>query len=200
MPKTIYKKIHPEPFRAIWMSRKTFVLCKDEDNAQPGDMLILQGHDGQRYTGGYVRYYITYVLRDVPEQGLQSGYCIMGIQVRWDRPGSGGEGKEPVKKIPIKYGQGIALMCPRCGSAEYLHNEDGRQNDYCGQCGTRLDWERLENTDTGEIVDRCGTACLCGRCDNPDCVWHGCKGCAGKTSDAGCFSAACTSYISLTLV
>ena len=32
------------------------------------------------------------------------------------------------------------LACPRCGSGEYLHNEDGNQNDYCGQCGQKLEW------------------------------------------------------------
>lgn len=34
------------------------------------------------------------------------------------------------------------LACPRCGSGEYLHNEDGNQNDYCGQCGQKLEWGR----------------------------------------------------------
>ena len=28
----------------------------------------------------------------------------------------------------------------KCGSGEYLHNEDGNQNDYCGQCGQKLEW------------------------------------------------------------
>lgn len=32
------------------------------------------------------------------------------------------------------------LACPRCGSGEYLHNEDGNQNEFCGQCGQKLEW------------------------------------------------------------
>lgn len=32
------------------------------------------------------------------------------------------------------------LACPTCGSGEYLHNEDGNRNRYCGQCGQIIDW------------------------------------------------------------
>ena len=28
--------------------------------------------------------------------------------------------------------------CPYCGSGEYLANEDGARNEYCGQCGKAL--------------------------------------------------------------
>ena len=34
------------------------------------------------------------------------------------------------------------VCCPRCGSGEYLHNEDGNENEYCGQCGQRIDWKK----------------------------------------------------------
>lgn len=30
--------------------------------------------------------------------------------------------------------------CPECGSGEYMTNEDENFNNFCGQCGTRLDW------------------------------------------------------------
>lgn len=33
-----------------------------------------------------------------------------------------------------------ALYCQKCGSGEYLENEDGNRNNYCGQCGQRIDW------------------------------------------------------------
>ncbi len=56
-------------------------------------------------------------------------------------------------KLPVCYGQGTAPYCPRCGSGEYLHNEDGNRNDYCGQCGCALDWERRYNEDTGKIEE-----------------------------------------------
>ena len=32
------------------------------------------------------------------------------------------------------------LACPRCGSGEFLHNEDGVPNRFCGQCGQAIDW------------------------------------------------------------
>lgn len=32
------------------------------------------------------------------------------------------------------------LYCQKCGSREYLENEDGNRNEYCGQCGQRIDW------------------------------------------------------------
>lgn len=32
------------------------------------------------------------------------------------------------------------LACARCGSGEYLYNEDGNRNTYCGQCGQKIDW------------------------------------------------------------
>lgn len=51
-------------------------------------------------------------------------------------------------KIPVKFSGTIAPYCPQCGSGEYLTNEDGNQNEYCGQCGIHLDWEHAENEDT----------------------------------------------------
>lgn len=36
------------------------------------------------------------------------------------------------------------LACPRCGSSEYLTNEDGNKNCFCGQCGQALDWTEPE--------------------------------------------------------
>ena len=38
--------------------------------------------------------------------------------------------------------------CSRCGSGEYLHNEDGNQNAFCGQCGQAIDWK--ENMQEGD--------------------------------------------------
>lgn len=40
--------------------------------------------------------------------------------------------------------EGVAPHCPNCGSGEYLHNEDGNRNEYCGQCGVKLDWSDIE--------------------------------------------------------
>lgn len=32
------------------------------------------------------------------------------------------------------------IACQYCGSGEYLYNEDGNHNNFCGQCGTRIEW------------------------------------------------------------
>lgn len=31
--------------------------------------------------------------------------------------------------------------CQGCGSGEYLYNEDGNRNRFCGQCGQAIEWE-----------------------------------------------------------
>lgn len=33
------------------------------------------------------------------------------------------------------------IACQYCGSGEYLFNEDGNLNNFCGQCGARIDWQ-----------------------------------------------------------
>lgn len=35
------------------------------------------------------------------------------------------------------------MACPHCGSGEYLHNHDGNQMPFCGQCGQAIDWEEI---------------------------------------------------------
>lgn len=43
---------------------------------------------------------------------------------------------------PYPDGDTSIIACPRCGSGEYLHNEDGNEQNYCGQCGQAIDWSR----------------------------------------------------------
>ena len=61
-------------------------------------------------------------------------------------------------KLPVCYGQGVDPYCPRCRSGEYLHNEDGNENNFCGQCGCPLDWSQMYNEDTeqAEESSKCG--------------------------------------------
>ncbi len=42
---------------------------------------------------------------------------------------------------PYPDGDKSILACPNCGSGEYLHNEDGAENTFCGQCGQAILWE-----------------------------------------------------------
>lgn len=67
----------PEYFEAVQENRKKFELRKDEDNIQVGDEIMLEEWDGE-YTGRYTNRKVTYVLRNVPEYGLNDGYCIIG--------------------------------------------------------------------------------------------------------------------------
>lgn len=77
--KLIKKKILPKYFKDVVENKKHFELRKDEDDAQVGDFLRLREYtEEQGYTGDYVEREILYVLRDVPEYGLQPGYCIIG--------------------------------------------------------------------------------------------------------------------------
>ncbi|MBQ7344503.1 MAG: hypothetical protein IJW45_00385, partial [Oscillospiraceae bacterium] len=52
---------------------------------------------------------------------------------------------------------------PRCGSGEYLTNEDGDKNCFCGQCGQALDWEEPEVVRYCEV---CGAPSIERYCPN----------------------------------
>lgn len=75
--KIVRKKILPEYFKSVEDRKKNFELRKDEDNIQVGDILLLEEWNGF-YTGCIVGRIVKYVLRDVSEFGLKSGYCIIG--------------------------------------------------------------------------------------------------------------------------
>ena len=47
----------------------------------------------------------------------------------------------------VMYSSTSAPFCPVCKSGEWMYNEDGNENDYCGQCGTKLDWDNMINED-----------------------------------------------------
>lgn len=72
------KKILPKYFQAVREEKKNFELRKDEDDVQPGDVLILMEWENGEYTGRTEVRRIRYVLRDVAEYGLMPGYCIIG--------------------------------------------------------------------------------------------------------------------------
>lgn len=49
-----------------------------------------------------------------------------------------------MKESPYPDGDPNVLACPNCKSGEYLHNEDGSRNSFCGQCGKAIKWEADE--------------------------------------------------------
>ena len=81
----VEKKILPEFFKGILSGKKMYELRKDEDDIQPGDVLVLREWDGDEYTGNMVMREVTSVLRNAPQYGLMDRYCIISLQVPgWD--------------------------------------------------------------------------------------------------------------------
>ena len=76
---TVEKKILPWYFEAVASGQKNFELRRDSDDFVVGNVLVLREWDGLGYTGRSVSRTITYVLRDVPEYGLEDGFAILGI-------------------------------------------------------------------------------------------------------------------------
>ena len=78
--KAIRKKILPLYFDAVESRQKNFEIRKDDDDVQVGDKLVLGewNEEQQHYTGRFVTRKVKYVLRNVPEYGLNEGYCIIG--------------------------------------------------------------------------------------------------------------------------
>ena len=83
--KQVKKKIHPQYFEEVKRGNKRFELRKDDDNIEIGDKLILEEYvytgdnSTSYYTGRVITKKVRYVLRNVPEYGLLSGYCIIGF-------------------------------------------------------------------------------------------------------------------------
>ena len=85
-------KIKEEYYKAIIDGEKTFELRKNDRDYQVGD--LIQFNDKlftpkYYFEGATEKYYplpcetlfkITYVLKDVPEYGLDKDYCILGIK------------------------------------------------------------------------------------------------------------------------
>lgn len=88
-----------------------------------------------------------------------------------------------MSKKPVCFGEGIAPYCPNCRSGEYLYNEDGNANNYCGQCGCELDWDNRYDEDTGR-VERKYKCRDCGNYGGPTLSHYICK--AKGVIVAGC--------------
>lgn len=79
-------KIEHKYLIEVYMGRKTFELRKNDRDYEVGDLIrfidIKQGIKGDCdvYIDEDTLYRITYVLKDVPEYGLDNDYCILGIK------------------------------------------------------------------------------------------------------------------------
>ena len=76
--KRIRKKILPCYFEDVKARKKNFEIRKDEDDIQVGDTLVLCEWNGIHYTCRELSRKVKYVLRNVPQYGLQDGFCIIG--------------------------------------------------------------------------------------------------------------------------
>ena len=74
-------KIDQQFYFDILYCEKRFEYRKDDRYINVGDFVTLhEVYDG-RVTGHYVKVFVTYVLRDVPQYGLPDGYCVFGFSI-----------------------------------------------------------------------------------------------------------------------
>lgn len=77
-------KIKKEYFQAIIDNKKSFELRKNDRDYKIGDYIKFKviNDTGEIIFISPDYWYITYILKDVPEYGLMDGYCILGIKKR----------------------------------------------------------------------------------------------------------------------
>jgi len=71
-------KILPVFFADVISGKKTFEIRKNDRPFQEGDLLALNEHDGQKYTGNSCLVYVDYVLPDVTY--VKEDMIIMSIK------------------------------------------------------------------------------------------------------------------------
>jgi hypothetical protein len=83
VPRVHELKTWPQFFDAIAVGVKTFELRNDDRGFQVGDVLLLNEFDNMRmeYTGRSMRRLVLYKLEASSFQGIEKGWCIMGLGV-----------------------------------------------------------------------------------------------------------------------
>lgn len=74
------------------------------------------------------QFLVDYVKDDTTD--FRNAACRMGMVVL----------KMQIPEVPLAPGAIFDFTCPHCGSLDYLKNEDGNRNKFCGQCRKALDW------------------------------------------------------------
>jgi hypothetical protein len=78
-------KTWPQFFQAILDGVKTFELRQDDRGFEVGDVLLLQEFDPYKGSGEYtfreVSRLVVYKLDAASFQGIEKGWCIMGLEV-----------------------------------------------------------------------------------------------------------------------
>lgn len=83
MGKLHIKKIQHKYFEDILKNGKKFEIRKNDCDYQVGDFVILAEYDGEKPMNNSALVEITYVLKDIPQYGLDKDYCIFGFVERW---------------------------------------------------------------------------------------------------------------------
>jgi hypothetical protein len=85
--KEIKKKISPKYFKEVAEGKKDFEIRKDDSDYEVGDILILEEYDPDKvegivgYTGKWITKRIKYkITHEEFPQGIQEGYCILGLE------------------------------------------------------------------------------------------------------------------------
>lgn len=101
------------------------------------DKLVLQEITAAALDAGITDLYI-----------LNEPFIVAAIREKMEREGLAKPKDEPIP--PCEDDDPSIMFCGRCRSGEYLHNEDGARNAYCGQCGQKIDWPALDRLFDGE--------------------------------------------------
>lgn len=74
-------KIKEKYLKDIEKGIKTFELRKNDRDYQVNDLIRFVDTNGQNYSkSNKYLYEITYILKNVPEYGLNEDYCILGLR------------------------------------------------------------------------------------------------------------------------
>ena len=74
--------------------------------------------------------------------------CAQAIENLWKRTLMVAHPRDVMER-PCDEDNPDVLYCQRCRSGEYLHNEDGARNNFCGQCGQAIDWSAVDELISG---------------------------------------------------
>ena len=77
------KKIQEKYFFDILLNNKRFEIRKNDCNYKIGDRVKLVLYKGNEKVGqdNYIIVKITYILKDIPQYGLDKDYCIFGFRI-----------------------------------------------------------------------------------------------------------------------
>lgn len=131
-------KIRSEYYQDVMEEKKTFELRKNDRDYKVGDTIKLWEIDenGEK-TGRMLQRVITYILKDVPQYGLDSEYVILGIAIK---------GKTASW---IEVGE-AEFQCSKC---KYIHHgKEDTLTKHCPECGRRM---AMTQRDIFRTYNRC---------------------------------------------